>query len=206
MSCTSVSMSDLSYFLIYKPYGYLSQFSREVPEHKVLGDLHNFPPDVYPVGRLDADSEGLLILTNDKRLNLNLLSPEKGHWRTYLIQVEGSPESVDLEKLNQGIKINIRKKAHLCKPAKVRLINTPDFLPDRDPPVRYRKNVPDSWVEISLQEGKNRQVRKMMAAIGFPVLRLVRISIESLSLGTQTPGRVEQMSGKEIYKKLKLIP
>ena len=204
MSCTSDSMSDYYYFLLFKPFGYLSQFSREVPEHKVLGDLYHFPEDVYPVGRLDADSEGLLILTNDKKLNAKLLSPEKGHWRTYLIQVEGNPMDADLEKLRTGIHLTIRKKIHRCKPARVKLIKPPEVLPERDPPIRYRKNIADCWIEISLQEGKNRQERKMMAAIGFPVLRLVRISIETLSLSKQIPGRVEQLQGKEIYQKLKI--
>ena len=198
-------MSDFTYFLVYKPFGYLSQFTREAPDHRTLADLHSFPPDVYPVGRLDADSEGLLLLTNDKSLNAKLLSPKNKHWRKYWVQVEGIPEEKDLLPIQKGISVTIQGKNHLCLPARIQIIQEPSGIPDRDPPIRERKNIPVSWLEISLQEGKNRQVRKMMAAIGYPVLRLIRASIEDLSLSSQVPGRVERRSGTEIYRALTIV-
>lgn len=204
-SCISASMSDLRYFLVYKPFGCLSQFTREMPEHQTLADLFHFPSDVYPVGRLDADSEGILLLTNDKTLNDKLLNPVNKHWRTYLVQVEGVPSTSALVPIEKGVKIKIRKKEHLCLPAKINIIPEPDNLPERFPPVRFRQNIPTSWVKLSLQEGKNRQVRKMMAAVGFPVLRLVRFSIENLHLTKQESGRVEEIKGSELYKKLKIL-
>ena len=195
-------MSDFLYFLVYKPYGVLSQFTKELPEHQTLADLYAFPGDVYPVGRLDADSEGLLLITNDKALNNKLLNPKFQHWRSYWVQVEGIPEDKDLMPLRAGVTITVRGEKHVCLPAKVKAIPEPQTLPERNPPIRERKQIPVSWVEISLQEGKNRQVRKMMAAVGFPVLRLIRASIEGLSLSSQIPGSVEKRSGKDIYRLL----
>jgi len=182
------------YFVLHKPYGYLSQFTREVPDHKVLGDLYNFPQDVYPVGRLDKDSEGLLVLTNDKALNHKLLDPKFKHERTYWVQVEGRPTEAALNKLRNGITINVKKQHYKSLPAKAQIIADPE-LEERDPPVRHRVNIPTTWVQMSLIEGKNRQVRRMCAAVGFPVLRLVRVKIKGLKLDQLKRGAVRELHG-----------
>ncbi|MEM1216086.1 MAG: pseudouridine synthase [Bacteroidota bacterium] len=196
--------SGKHYFAIYKPYGMLSQFTREAPHHRVLGDLYDFPKDVYPLGRLDQDSEGLLLLTNDKRLNQALLHPSRGHRRTYWVQVEGLPTATALERLRRGVTIRIKKKAHHCLPMVVEEIPPPP-LPDRDPPVRFRKSVPTTWLSLSLTEGKNRQVRRMCAAVGCPVLRLVRYAIEDLTLEDMSSASVKSLAVGILKKQLKLI-
>ncbi len=172
------------YFIINKPYDMLSQFTREVPNHRVLGDLHPFPQDVYPVGRLDRDSEGLLILTDDTRLNAALLHPSHQHPRTYWIQVEGTPTGKALLQLETGVTLRIKSKVHRSAPLSARELTTAEVrtLPPRTPPVRFRKTVPDAWLSLTLTEGKNRQVRRMCAAVGLPVLRLVRVAICDLTL------------------------
>ena len=187
------------YYLLYKPYGVLSQFTREIPTHRTLGDLYAFPPDVYPVGRLDRDSEGLLILTNDGRLNRRLLDPAFGHRRTYLVQVEGIPETAALERLRRGLPIRVRKKTYQTRPARVRQLDRPPAVPPRTPPVRDRKTVPDRWLELTLTEGKNRQVRRMCAAAGYPVLRLIRTAIGKVRLPAAEPGTVQEIDGKTLY-------
>ncbi|MCB0588553.1 MAG: pseudouridine synthase [Phaeodactylibacter sp.] len=192
------------YFIIYKPYGMLSQFTREHPNHHTLGELFQFPKDVYPVGRLDQDSEGLLIITNDKRLNHFLLDPSYAHSRTYLAQVEGVPQTEDLKKLRKGIRIRVGKKEYTTLPAQARALSQPPPLPDRDPPIRVRKSIPDSWIELELKEGKNRQARRMCAKIGFPVLRLVRSRIERLEIKDLKSGEVREMDKKDIYRLLRL--
>lgn len=181
------------YFLIYKPYGYLSQFTREAPEHKTLGDLYPFPPDVYPVGRLDQDSEGLLLLTDDKSLNKRLLDPAFSHERTYWVQVEGIPDKKALDALCKGVEIRIKGQTYTTRPAQVQLLNQAPPLPDRDPPIRIRKNIPTSWLELTLIEGKNRQVRRMCAQVGFPVLRLVRSRIGALKVEGMQIGEVREL-------------
>lgn len=190
------------YFILHKPYGVLSQFTREVPEHRTLKDVYDFPKDVYPVGRLDKDSEGLLILTDDPKINALLLHPRREHKRTYLVQVEGIPDTAALQNLEKGIPIRIKKKIYQTRPAQVRLLSHPPGLPERDPPVRFRKTVPDSWLELTLTEGKNRQVRRMCAAAGYPVLRLVRTRIEKLALQNLQPGSVTEIDGKKLYQLL----
>jgi 23S rRNA pseudouridine2457 synthase len=168
----------------------------------VLGDLYDFPGDVYPVGRLDKDSEGLLIITNDKALTHRLLDPKFEHPRTYWVQVEGIPDREALSQLRKGVSIRIKKQTHRTRPARVELFTSPPALPERDPPVRFRKTVPDSWLSIQLTEGKNRQVRRMCAAVGFPVLRLVRTSIQKISLEKikLPPGSVKEMKSADIYQ------
>ncbi len=169
------------YFLIYKPFGMLSQFTKE-GEHATLADLDfNFPKDVYPVGRLDADSEGLLLLTNDNYLKTKLLEPKNKHTRTYNVQVEGTATEDACARLASGVQITINGKSYHTLPAHASLIQEPN-LPERNPPIRFRKNIPTSWVSISLHEGKNRQVRRMTAAVGFPTLRLVRWGIGKINL------------------------
>ena len=190
--------------MIYKPFGVLSQFS-ETDGHPGLSSLYNFPKDVYPVGRLDRDSEGLLILTNDKKLNHRLLNPKFAHKRTYLVQVEGLADYNTIKNLEGGLEIKINKKLYFTKPAVSKLIDTPLNIPERNPPVRFRKNIPTSWLELSLTEGKNRQVRKMTAKTGFPTLRLIRKSIENLELIDLNPGSVQELERALIYKKLNII-
>lgn len=186
------------YYIIYKPFGMLSQFSPE-GSNATLKDLdYYFPKDVYPVGRLDADSEGLLILTNDISLNKRLLDPEEGHWRTYLVQVEGKFTVNAKKQIEHGVEINVNGKFHKCKPAQVRIPDNIPNVPDRFPPVRFRKSIPTSWIYITLTEGKNRQVRKMTAKAGFPTLRLIRVSIGNLVVTDMIPGQVLEVSKKDI--------
>ncbi len=194
------------YFILYKPYGYLSQFTKEMPEHLTLADLgKKFPKDAYPVGRLDKDSEGLLIVTNDKKLNHELLNPQNRHKRTYLAQVEGNPTKEALQELRKGVEIKVDGKLYQTQPAEmVRLLSQVPEVPERNPPVRYRKEIPDSWLEIELHESKNHQVRKMCAKVGFPVLRLIRTKIEKLEMRDLEPGKVLEMEGSVLYKLLKL--
>ncbi len=165
-----------------------------------LKELYDFPKDVYPVGRLDADSEGLLILTDDKSLTDLLLNPFYQHEREYFVQVEGIPGEQDLEPLRTGVTIKNRKTL----PAEAEIIPSPS-LPPRIPPIRERKNVPDSWIRIVLREGKNRQVRRMTAAIGFPTLRLVRVRIENIHLGNMIPGEVKKLSEKDINDLMTIV-
>lgn len=188
------------YFLMYKPYGVHSQF-RPGEGHKGLGDVYDFPKDVYPVGRLDADSEGLLLLTNDPSVNSKLLDPEIGHERTYWIQVEGLITAEALLRLCQGVSIRIDGKEYRTRPALASSI-APPVLPDRDPPIRFRKTVPDSWIELRLKEGKNRQVRRMTAAVGFPTLRLVRVAIGRLSMQVPFPGKVIELSRDQLFESI----
>ncbi len=192
----------MDYYLVYKPYGVHSQFKPE-GNKPGLGSLFHFPNDVYPVGRLDADSEGLLLLTNDPRVNQRLLHPRFQHQRSYLVQVEGIISDEALSRLREGVRIRVDGKEYVTAPAMAVSIPPPS-LPERNPPVRFRKTVPDSWMELTLTEGKNRQVRKMTAATGFPTLRLVRWQIEALRMEDPLPGKVVKLDRSEVYKKLKL--
>ncbi len=191
------------YYVIYKPYRMLSQFSPG-SDRPSLASLHRFPKDVYPVGRLDADSEGLLVLTNDSALNSLLLDPAHGHARSYHVQVEGRITKEHTRLLENGMDIRVNRKNYRTAPCQARPVGAPDWLPPRHPPVRFRKTVPDSWLEITLREGKHRQVRKMTSAAGFPTLRLVRTAIESLSAQGMMPGDVVEYDKKELYRLLRL--
>ena len=172
------------HFLVYKPYGMLSQFTPEQDGQITLANLgYTFPKEAWPVGRLDADSEGLLLLSTNKSLNATLLMPTQQHPRTYWIQVEGVPTDAALRQLQHGVVIQINGKSHRTLPTRARILDAPPALPARIPPIRVRKNIPDTWLEITLTEGKNRQVRRMAAAVGFPVLRLVRVRIGQLGIG-----------------------
>jgi 23S rRNA pseudouridine2457 synthase len=178
------------YFILYKPFGMLSQFTKE-GSHPTLADLKfNFPKDAYPVGRLDTDSEGLMLLTNDKSINHKLLDPKFKHTRTYLAQVEGIFSEEARSKIEKGIVISVDGKEYKTLPAKAELIPEPGNIPERNPPIRFRKSVPTTWIRLVLQEGKNRQVRKMTAGVGFPTLRLIRIAIEGITLEKMKPGDV----------------
>jgi len=157
----------------HKPYGVLCQFTPDQPGQRTFAEF-GFPPGVYPVGRLDLDSEGLILLSDEPGFNHRLLDPVAAHPRTYLAQVEGVPTSDAIEKLKRG---GISIQNYRTRPCGVILLeNEPQAAP-REPPVRFRKAIPTSWLELELTEGKNRQVRKMTAAIGFPTLRLIRRAI-----------------------------
>ena len=181
-------------FIINKPYGVLSQFS-DKQGRKNLKDFFRFQKDVYPVGRLDMDSEGLLLLTNDKSLTDFLLNPENKHEREYLVQVEGEPSDNDLRLFQEGLLIKGIKTLR----AKAIKINTPDIW-ERVPPIRERKNIPVSWLKVTLIEGRNRQIRRMTAKMGFPTLRLIRIRIKNILLDDLMPGKTRALSITEIEK------
>lgn len=198
--CISGSMSktiSFSYFKLHKPFGYLSQFTPDVPGQRTLSDLFKGPNDVYPVGRLDKDSEGLILLTNDNTLIHKILSPEN-KVKKYYVQVEGDISEYAIEKLKSGIDIRINKKLHTTLPAEINKLEKSPDIPDRDPPVRYRKHIPTCWISIGIKEGKNRQIRKMCAAVGFPVLRIYRFSIGPIKLGSLEQGSFAALTGSEI--------
>ncbi len=181
----------------------LSQFTKE-GAHKTLADLgFQFPKDVYPLGRLDADSEGLLLLSNNKSLNHRLLSPVFRHERSYLVQVEGEITEEACKKIEAGVSVNIGGEKYLTESCTVKRVGEPD-VPERIPPVRFRKSIPTSWIEMILTEGKNRQVRKMTAAAGFPTLRLIRTAIEQLTLNHLKPGEIEELKQETIFSLLRL--
>ena len=167
--------------LLNKPFGVLSQFTPEEGSRwRCLSDFVDVP-EVYAAGRLDADSEGLLILTNNGRLQQRLTDPRFGHWRSYWAQVEGTPNTDQLQQLRNGVVVQGRRTL----PAKVHWLQGQEQpqLPDRTPPIRYRAAIPTSWLQLSLTEGRNRQVRRMTAAVGLPTLRLVRCCIDLMDNG-----------------------
>ena len=189
----------MDYFLIYKPFQVLSQFTST--EGKLcLKDILHVPTDVYPVGRLDYDSEGLLLITNDKSINQQLLNPIFAHQRTYWVQVDGAITPAALAQLTKGVTINIDGKAYKTKPAKLELLPDSVQVPDRNPPIRFRKNIPTSWVAIQVTEGKNRQVRKMFAQVGFPVLRLIRAKLGKYTIQDMQPGDCLSLTAAEVQQ------
>ncbi len=204
------------YLLFNKPYDVLTQFSEGrisqeqiSKEHDVLqqpapsrATLKDYIPvtGVYPVGRLDRDSEGLLLLTDHGPLQHRLSDPEFGHPRTYWVQVERIPDESAFNRLRCGIEV----QDYISRPAKVQLIADPD-LPPRDPPIRYRRQVPTAWIEMTLTEGRNRQVRRMTAAVGFPTLRLVRVAIAHLRLDGLAPGQWRLLSQAEVKQLYRMV-
>lgn len=192
-----MSPNKFRYFIFNKPYGVLSQFT-DKSGRKTLKDFFSFPKDVYPVGRLDMDSEGLLLLTNDKSLTDFLMNPVNKHEREYLVQVEREPGDADLKLFSEGLLIEGIKTLK----AKAVRINEPAVW-KRVPPIRERKNIRASWLKVTLIEGRNRQIRKMTAKIGFPALRLIRIRIKNIVLGDLIPGNTRELLNTEI-EKLKL--
>lgn len=192
---------NYKYYIVYKPYMVLSQFTATEGK-QCLKDFFAVEKDVYPVGRLDYDSEGLLILTNDVTLNHKLLHPGFVHEREYLTQSEGLVTSEALSLLAGGVIININGKPYHTKSCKAILLEEEPQVPERNPPIRFRKNIPVSWVKLLLTEGKNRQVRKMMAKIGFPTLRLIRTRIEQITLDKMQPGEMIALSQESINRKL----
>lgn len=185
-------MKKLVYLAFYKPYGIVSQFTSDNP----LETLANFnlPKDVYACGRLDKDSEGLLLLTNDGALIERLLNPKNEKEKTYWVQVEKIPTYDDLEKLRAGVLIG----DYQTKPCLVKILDPQPLVPARVPPIRERKAIPTCWLEIILTEGKNRQVRKMTAAVGFPTLRLMRKKMGKLTLDGLNEGEYREIKKQEI--------
>jgi 23S rRNA pseudouridine2457 synthase len=179
----------------------LSQFTSQDGKPS-LKDFFELPVDVYPVGRLDYDSEGLLIVTNDRQLNHRVLHPSFAHEREYWVQVDGDIDQAAIAELQKGVPISIDGKTYLTKKCEAKKFKTLPALPDRNPPIRYRKNIPTSWISLVLHEGKNRQVRKMTAKIGFPTLRLVRYRIATLTIDKLLPGEMISMSKETLYQKL----
>jgi len=182
----------LFYYILNKPYGVLSQFTDKL-NRKTLAGFYDFPKDVYPVGRLDQDSEGLLLLSNDKELVDFLLNPLNRHEKEYYAQVEGIPSEEELQKLEEGVIIEEKKTL----PAKAKIINDPQF-PPRKPPIFPRKNKSVCWLSVTVTEGRYRQVRKMTATIGYPTLRLVRVRIKNILLDDLPPGKVRELTPEEI--------
>ena len=197
--------------LFYKPYNVLCQFTDRdrTTTRKTLKDYISIP-NIYPVGRLDLDSEGLLLLTDNGKLQHRLAHRKFAHPRIYWVQVERIPDRLALQKLRQGIKI----KDYFTRPAKVKILEPEPSLPERNPPIRYRKTVPTCWLEMTLTEGRNRQVRRMTAAVGFPTLRLIRVAIaiakipsqyHYLSLDKLQPGQWRELNSQEQLLLHKLI-
>ena len=180
----------MRYLLFCKPFGVLTKFTDQ-EGRPTLADFIDIP-EVYPLGRLDADSEGLLLLSDDKALQTQLQRPGQ-HWKSYWVQVEGIPDDKALEGLRQGVVIQGRKTL----PARAQSLKEPKLWP-RSKPIRERRNIPTSWLEIGLREGRNRQVRRMTAAVGHPTLRLVRASIGELRLGELQPGEYREATELEL--------
>src|SRR3989337_2541229 len=188
----SMNENKLKCFALHKPYGFLSQFTDKL-NRKTLSNLKNIPKDVYPVGRLDMDSEGLLLLSNDKLLVDYLLNPQNSHEKEYLAQVEGIPTEEEINKFRNGLLVENKKTL----PAKIEIV-TPLNISERIPPIRKRIKIPVCWLKIVITEGRNRQVRKTTAAIGNPTLRLIRTRIKNLSLGDLKSGEIRELTELEI--------
>lgn len=193
VTCRQTPVTRLVLIAFNKPYGVLSQFTPEPGSRWHTLAAFGLPPHVYPLGRLDADSEGLLLLTDEAKLNAQLLEPEHGHRREYWAQVERIPAREDLDRLAAGVQL----RDYRTRACRVHLLDPAPAVPPRDPPVRYRKSVPDCWISLELVEGKNRQVRRMTAAVGHPTLRLLRSRIGDFALGELPPGKWKQLSAEE---------
>ena len=178
----------------HKPYNVLCQFTPDQPGQRTLAEF-GFPAGVYPVGRLDLDSEGLLLLSDEPGFNNRLLDPAAAHPRTYMAQVDGIPTSVAIDRLRNG---GVEFKGHRSKPCRARLVEPAPVFPPRDPPIRIRLAIPTAWLELVLIEGKNRQVRRMTAAVGFPTLRLIRVAIGGFSAGDLAEGAWRVLEKQEV--------
>ncbi len=179
--------------VLYKPFGVLCQFTEEVAGQRTLAEC-GLPGGVYPVGRLDADSEGMLLLSDEAGFPDRLLNPKRGHWRRYLVQVEGEVTEEALGRLRKGVMVQKR----MTLPARAERVNAEPELPERVPGIRMRKTVPTAWIAVELREGRNRQVRRMTAAVGLPTLRLARVAIGGFALpGGLKPGEWREVTGEE---------
>jgi len=187
----------MQYYLLYKPFQVLSQFT-SLDGKMCLKDIIEVEKDVYPVGRLDYDSEGLLLLTNDTSINHQLLHPSFEHKRTYWVQVDGAITEDALEILRKGVVINIDGKQYKTNKAVLKLLPDDIIIPERNPPIRFRKSIPTTWVSIELTEGKNRQVRKMFASVGFPVLRLIRAQLGKYTIDRMQPADILSLTEQEV--------
>ena len=192
--------NQYTYYIVYKPYGMLSQFTPE-GNKPALGSLLKFPLDCYPVGQLETESEGLLLLTNDKKVSQKFLNPTVEFKRTYAVQVDGDITEDAIRKLSEGFEVKVEGKMINTKAASVEKIAEPT-LPPRTPPVRFRKTVPTSWISITLSEQKNKQLRSMLSSVGFPALRIVRMKMGNLELKAMLPGDVVELKGTVVYEKL----
>lgn len=172
-----------------KPYGVISQFSRDKAEWRTLKEFA-FPHGIYPIGRLDAQSEGLILLTDEGLLVDRLLNPKHGHKRLYWAQVDGIPTQEELQQLEAGVKIG----DHQTLPCRARILDPQPEIPPRDPPIRERRNIPTCWIALELTEGKNHQVRRMTAAVGHPTLRLIRMRIGDFDLGNLAAGAWRELN------------
>lgn len=190
-----------SYYIVYKPFNVLCQFSTDDSNKETLATYFKVEKNVYPVGRLDYDSEGLLLLTNDKTITQQLLHPSKKHTKEYWVQVEGEVSNEALKQLQKGVTISVNNKPYTTLPCQAEVLQNP-ILPERNPPIRFRKNISTNWIKLKITEGKNRQVRKMTAAVGLPTLRLVRFAIEKINLGAMKPGDIILLSSNAFHKKL----
>lgn len=187
-----IIMTIHRHFILHKPYGYLSQFRCEHDWKKVLGEIFDFPEGTMPVGRLDEDSEGLLLLTTDGKLCDLMRAKDKE--KEYYAQLDGLIGEAGLDKLRNGVEIGIRGKKYLTLPCRAELIPDPGF-PPRIKKIRDDRHRPTSWISVIITEGKNRQIRKMTAAAGFPTLRLVRVRVDQVALGNLSAGEVIEVSG-----------
>lgn len=176
----------------HKPYGVLSQFTSDGSPHRTLAAF-GFARNVYPLGRLDADSEGLLLLSDEGAWNVRLLDPRHGHWRRYWVQVERIPSPAALAQLTRGLMVQGRQ----TRPGRAWRLEPQPTVPPRDPPIRFRKSVPDCWLAVELTEGRNRQVRRMTAAVGHPTLRLIRVAIGDFELGALPAGEWRRLTPSE---------
>jgi 23S rRNA pseudouridine2457 synthase len=177
---------------LHKPYDVLSQFTPEAKGQRTLAEC-GLPPGVYPIGRLDRDSEGLLLLSDERALVDRILNPRHAHPRTYQVQVERIPDEAALEQLRHGVIIEGKKTL----PCRAWMLEPQPEIPPRVPPIRVRKSVPDCWIALELTEGRNRQVRKMTAAVGHPTLRLIRVKIGAFELGELPPGKWRELNAAE---------
>lgn len=187
-------MEEHQHFLLHKPYGYLSQFitNQKGKKKKMLGELYNFPEGVMAVGRLDEKSEGLLLLTTNGKIS-DFITTRGNVEKEYYVQVDGIISKKEIKQLKNGVEISIEGKKYITKPCKASLISAPNF-PERTKKIRDDRHGPTSWISITLNEGKFRQVRKMTAVVGFPTLRLIRIRIGNIKLNKLTVGEVKKVT------------
>ncbi len=186
----------MNVYRFWKPYNVLTKFT-DAEHRPTLADYVSIP-HIYAAGRLDMDSEGLLLLTDDGALSHRLTDPRFAHPRTYWAQVERIPDAAALDRLRQGVELSDKGKKWTTRPAQAELLAEPPDLPERSEPIRYRKNVPTAWIALTITEGRNRQVRRMTAAVGYPTLRLVRWRIGAITLAGLRPGDLLPLSAAEI--------